>query len=59
MDTKEDDRQGPEVVGIYEDVYAEAGFGEKTVPATPFKSILDRGGNNPDGGFLNNFVSVD
>lgn len=51
--------QGPEVVGIYEDVYAEAEFGEKTVPATPFESILDRGGNNPDGGFLNNFVSLD
>jgi len=44
---------GPEVVGIYEDLYAEPGFANTTVPTTPFPEIVSRGGNNPDGGFKN------
>lgn len=44
---------GPEVTGIYEDVYAAPGFADTTVPTTPFPEIVSRGGNNPDGGFKN------
>ena len=45
-------QEGPEVVGLNDVEYAEPEFGEKTLPATPFYDVVQRGGNNPQGHFI-------